>query len=152
MNTAPSKAIRLDDFVPQDTAELHVKIPGTERPLGWIITFGGPSHPKTVAAAERASRKDLQRSNEIEKAKINGRKWKGDMDKAPDEVKREFIQTLVDRMVDWSPVALGDKEYPFTEATAVELLIRPEMSPYVNQIVEFLLDDKAFMKASAISS
>ena len=49
-------------------------------------------------------------------------------------------------------MALGDKEYPFTEATAVELLIRPEMSPYVNQIVEFLLDDKAFMKASAISS
>lgn len=145
------KALDLSAFVPQQTADFFPLIPGTNKQLGWKITFGGPSHPKVVAYAENASRKDLLRTAEIEKARVNGRKWKGDMEKQPEESRREFITGLVARIVDWTPVRLGDKDYFFSETTAVELLMLPEMGPYVGQIVDWLLDDKAFMKDSALA-
>ena len=152
MDADKGEVVDLSDLLPQDTAELHMLIPGTNKRLGWVLTMAGPGHPKTVAASNENRRKDLQRSARIEQAQVNGRKYKAD-DVQPDESRRDFVAGLVARIVDWTPVRFSKDSPPitFNDAAAVDLLLQPRMAPYVAQITDFVLDEKSFMTASAIS-
>jgi hypothetical protein len=144
-----------DDALPADTAVLHTVYPGTNKPTGWDITFAGPGHMKTVAFSLSKERERLHRAAQIERSQINGRKWKGDDDKPPEQSRRDFVGDLVARIVSWTPVNFGDGPVEFNEGDpaaekrAVELLCKPKLGGYVAQIVEFLIDERSFMKASA---
>ena len=144
----PNKVIDLGGgLLPSDTAELHIVKPGTNEPIGWVITMAGPSHPQSVSQSEKASRRYLHREAQIEQARANNRKWKGD-DKQPAESRREFIESIVGRIVTWTPVRIGTIQYDFSPETAIELLSKPDMGLYVAQIVEFISDEKSFMTGS----
>lgn len=142
------------DAIPADTAVLRTVFPGSNKPTGWNITFAGPGHPKTVALNNETSRKQLQKAALIERAQANGRSWKGD-DLSTDDVRREFVEALVARMLSWTPVNFGDGVVEFTESDAaapkraVELLLKPKLGSYVSQCVDFLVEERTFMKGSA---
>lgn len=139
--------------LPNDTAELHMVVPGSNQRTGWVITMAGPGHPKTVALNNETSRKQLLLEQRIEQARVNGRKFKSE-DKQPDDNRREFIESLVARMVTWTwqgqpALKIGDEDIVFSDKAAVELLLRPVMGLYVAQIVDAVVDERFFMKGSA---
>lgn len=140
--------VNLADALPIDVATLCTVFPGTNKRTGWNITFAGPAHEKTVALNNEAERKRLERSKEIEVAQVNGRRWKGESIQ-PEESRREFIEGIVGRIIDWNPVDFGDGPIEFSEKAAVELLMQPKMGAYVAQMVDFLIGEKTFTKASA---
>lgn len=148
-------AADLSGAMPADTAVLYTVFPGTNKRTGWNITFAGPGHPKTIAFNNDAERKRLHKAAMIERAQVNGRKWKGDEDKQPDESRRESVESWVARIVSWTPVDFGGGPVEFNEGDAtaptraVELLMQPKLGAYLLQMVEFMLDEKSFMTDSA---
>lgn len=146
----PADAVDLSALIPIDTADLHIVAPGTNERTGWVITFAGPGHPKTIAINNETSRKQLEEAKRIKQAQANGRKYKAD-DVQPEESRREFIEGLVARMVAWTPVKIGAETFEFSDKVAVDLLLRPVMGAFVSQIVEFLIDERTFTKDSANS-
>lgn len=145
----------LANALPADTGMLHTVFPGTNKRTGWNIVIAGPGHPKSIALSNEKERERLQKAQQIERAQVNGRKWKGDEDKQPQDSRREFISDLVGRIVSWTPVNFGDGAVEFAEGDvsapkrAIDLLVQPKMGPYVGQIVDYLLDERSFMKGSA---
>jgi hypothetical protein len=147
LNTKPAVANLADDL-PMDTAVLHVVKPGTNKRTGWEVTFAGPGHPKTIALNNETSRKQLEETKRIKQQQANGRRVKID-DEQPEENRREFVETIVARIVTWTPVDFGEGAVDFSEKAAVDLLLDPKKGAYFAQFVDFLIDDRAFMKGSA---
>lgn len=149
MDTIEQKvAVDLSGTLPVDTAVLYTVIPGTNKRSGWDIVMAGPGHAKTIALNSENERKRLLLEQRIESARINSRKWKPE-DKQADESRREFVESLVARIVSWTPVNFGDGPVEFSEKAAVTLLLSPRLGGYVTQIVDFLIDERTFMKDSA---
>mgnify|MGYP001593824205 CR=1 FL=1 len=141
-------SIDLTAMLPADTATMEVLKPGGIEGTGWIVTFGGPAHPRTLAWSNEAARKGLRKAAQIEQSQVNGKKFKAE-DRNPDEVRKENVAWVVARIVDWTPITIGGKGYPFSDAAATELLIKPEMGWAFGQMVEFLGADASFTQRSA---
>jgi hypothetical protein len=148
--TTATTIINMADDLPNDTAELHIVKPGTNIRTGWIITLAGPGHPQTIEMMNEGERERLHRSAEIERAQVNGRKWKGD-DEQPEESRRKFVSRVVRRIVGWTPVDFGSGPVEFSQENATKLFMDPKMGSFFVQIVDFLTADRAFMKGSASS-
>jgi hypothetical protein len=138
----------LDGDLPSETADLKMLKPGTAELNGWILTMAGPSHPKTLAYREKKQRERLHKEAAIEQAQVNGRKYKADQ-RTPEEAEIDTMQWVVSRIVTWSPVKVGGQMIEFSDAAATELLRRPTMAAYLQQIIDYLNADRAFMPASA---
>lgn len=140
-----TEAIDISAFLPADTGELHILNANGQR-TGWVVTLAGPSHPKSVAYSEAAARRALDRAKRIEQAQVNGKKYKAE-DQTPDDVRRENVESVVARIVDWTPVKIGADTYDASRAA--ELLVMPEMGWAYAQILEAFGDERRFTKASA---
>lgn len=136
--------------LPCDVAELQMLRPGTDQPNGWALTMAGPAHPKTLAFQNERKRARLQREASIEAAQVNGRKYKPEQ-KTTDEADAETIRWVVSRIVTWTPVKIGEQTIAFSDEAALDLLLRPAMAPYLQQIVDYLGQERAFMPRSATS-
>jgi hypothetical protein len=141
-------AIDLDAILPQDETVKEILKPGGIEGTGWKITLAGPAHPKTQAWVTENARRNLRRQAQIEAATINGRKFKPE-DRDVADSRRENVEWVVSRIVDWTPVKIGGQTYAFSDAAAVELLTRPELGFAFNQIVEWIGDERVFTKGSA---
>lgn len=140
--------ISLDFALPKDTSTLEITAPGSSESTGWIVEFAGPSHAKTVAWSNEAARKALRKAQSNEQQQLNGRKVKVD-ERTPEEVKKENVQWVVSRIVNWSPVEVLGKTYTFSDESALELLLKPEMGWAFVQMVNFLTAEESFTKDSA---
>jgi hypothetical protein len=145
------KIVNLAATVALDTYDLAMLFPGTNKPTGWVVTLAGPGHPKTVALAAEAERERLHRNAAIERAQVNGRKWKGDEEEDPTVSRRKTIAAIVGRIVDWTPVDFGQGPIAYSEEAAIALFLDPAKGVYFSQIVEYLTCEKAFMPSSAES-
>lgn len=137
------------DGLPMETADLHIVSQGTNKRTGWVITCAGPSHPQTIALMDEAERERLNKAAQIERAQVNGRKWKGDEDVDPQESRRKTIRQIVSRIVTWTPVDFGTGPIEFSPKAAVELFMDPAKGAYFGQLVDFITAERAFMKDSA---
>ncbi len=150
--TEPSAAVaNMADALPQDTAELHIVRPGTNIRTGWVITLAGPGHPQTIELSDLSTRESLAKSAAIERAQVNGRKWKGDEDEQPEQARRKTVSRVCRRIVGWTPVDFGEGPISFSHENAVKLFMDPKKGSFYLQIVEFLTADAAFMPGSANS-
>lgn len=149
-----SEPINLDEITPLEQGVLCLLVPGTTNKLsGWDVTFAGPSHPKTIAQSKETARKFLDESARIQQARVNNKKYKVD-EKQPDAQRREFAESIVARILTWTPVTFGGKTYDFdpnNEKAAIDLLLEPKLGGYVSQMSDYLFDEKSFMPASATS-
>lgn len=147
-NSAPA-VVNMADDLPLDTAELHIVKPGTNKPTGWVITLAGPGHPQTIAIADEAQRERLHKEAAIERAQVNGRKWKGDEDMSPEQARRKIVTGVCRRIVGWTPVDFGEGPVTFSQENAVKLFMDPAKGSFYLQVVEYLTGERAFMKGSA---
>jgi len=143
-----SEVTDLTADIPLETAELKILRPGTDVPNGWVLTMAGPAHPKTVAFQNERKRARLQRETSIEAAQVNGRKYKPEQ-KTAAEADAETMRWVVSRIVTWTPVKIGDQTIAFSDEAATELLLRPVMAPYLQQIIDYIEQERAFMPRSA---
>jgi hypothetical protein len=141
------KAVDLSKFLPVDSFDIEIQSV-TGEGTGWHVTLAGPSHPATVASAETIARRALRKSAEIEAAQVNGKKYKVD-DREPATMRRENVESVVSRIIDWSPVDVGSGPIAFSKDAATDLLLRPEMAWVLIQIAEALAGDAAFTRRSA---
>jgi hypothetical protein len=141
----------LSGAMPLDTSVLHIVVPGTNKRTGWEVTFAGPSHPKTVSLSNELTRRGLDKAAKMEAAQVNARKWKPE-DKQPDEQRRENVESVVARIVTWTPIKIAQvsaQPIAFSEKAAIDLLLRPMMIPYLMQMMEFLGNEASFIADSA---
>lgn len=146
------KVLDLSAAVPADVDVLEIKYPGSGEGTGWKIELAGPSHAKTVALAKDIAREQLQKAKRIEQAQANGRKYKVD-DENADDIARRNVTLIAQRIIGWSPDPLfkqiSDQPIAFSEAAAIDLLLRFDMGWVLGQISDFLRDDASFTQASA---
>lgn len=149
MKDAAEKAVPsfdMDAFEASDTGKMEV-LDAAGRPTGWFWEFAGPGHPKTEALNNRFARERLHKAALMEQAQVNGRKWKAD-EEDPAEVRAKNIRDLVDRLVGWSPVEIGGRDFPFTSENAIEFLSHPKRVGVLTQAMEFLAAEKSFSPRS----
>lgn len=149
MTKTISAVTNMADDLPDDTAEIHIVKSGTNIRTGWVITLAGPGHPQTIALNNELERERLNRSAQIERAQVNGRKWKGDEDEQPEDARRKIVSQVCRRIVSWTPVDFGEGAVEFSQENAVKLFLDPKKGAYFGQIVEFLTAERAFTKGSA---
>lgn len=137
-----------DDFSTADTADMEVRANG--KATGWIWTFAGPGHPKTVEQNNRIARSALKEQKAKETARVNGKKWQPD-DEDVEDIRKRNIDFVVERIVGWSDIQVkgkGDKTepYPFTAENARKLLSDPSKAGLLAQAYEFLGESDSFTK------
>lgn len=138
----------LDGDLPGETAQMVMVKPGTSEPNGWVLTMAGPAHPKTLAYKEKKQRERLHKEATIEQAQVNGRKYKSE-GRTPEEAEIDTMLWVVSRIVTWTPVKIAGVTIEFSDAAALDLLRRPAMAAYLQQIIDYLNADRAFMPTSA---
>lgn len=140
-----SAAFDLSELDAVDEATMEVLANG--RPTGWIWTFAGPGHPKTIELSNRFARDRLRREKEQEQAQVNGKKWKAP-EESPDEVLTRNVGLVVARLLGWSPIQMGGKDYPFTPENAQAILMDRRKGTLLVQAMEFLGEEQSFTKRS----
>lgn len=140
----------LAQFDASDEASLVIRHPATGEPTTWVWTFYGPGHPKTVELADRASREALRELAAQRQARINGKKWKEDVQSA-DQLRDETINNIVGRTKAFTPVKLGSETIEFSTDAARALLSDRRKGWLFSQIVDFLRDEESFIQPSATS-
>lgn len=146
-----TEAIDLTGIIPQDQAVIEIKHAGTKKGTGWMITLAGPGHPKTQEWANENARKALRRQAQIEAAQANGKRYEPE-ERDPSDSRRENVEWVVSRIIDWTPIKIGGETFEFSDKAAAELLSRPEMGWAFAQIVEALADVRSFTQGFANGS
>lgn len=146
--SAVSPAFDLSDLDASDEATMEVYANG--KLTGWLWTFAGPGHPKSIEQSNRMAKERLRKEREIEQAQINGRKYKA-AEETVDEALERNVSIVTDRLLGWSPIQMGGKEYPFTPESAKALLMDRRKGQLLIQALEFLGDERSFTPRSASS-
>src|SRR5690606_18125659 len=133
-------------FEASDTGKMQV-LDASGNPTNWVWEFAGPGHPKTEALHNRFARERRRKQQQIEQAQVNGRKWKAEQED-PAELRAKNIVDLVERLVGWSEVIIGDKPFPFSPENAIEFLSHPKRVGVLAQAMEFVASEKAFTPRS----
>jgi hypothetical protein len=116
----------------------------------WVWTFAGPGHAKAVAQSNRLSRERLHEDAQKEQARVNGKKWKAS-DETPDEVRKRNVSFIAERLLRWTPIKLNGEDLPFSIENATKVLSDPRKVSLLIQALEFLNEDKSFIKRAATS-
>ncbi len=133
-----------------DVAKLAIKHPTSGAPTTWIIDIAGPGHPVTEAIQVEAQRERLAIEKEQQQARVNGRKWKGpDVD--PDAENARVFGRIAKRLLGWTPVTMNGEAFPYTAENALALLREPRFAWVSAQVLDFMAEDSAFIRASAKS-
>lgn len=141
----PTQEFDLSDFKALDEGHLNIQLNG--KLTGWIWTFAGPGHPRSVAYSDRMSRERLHRDRVKEQAQVNGKKWKAP-DLNLDEVRAENVNFILERLLSWSAFKLDKEVFPFSTENARNILTNPSFQTLFTQALEFLTDDNSFTKRS----
>ena len=136
----------LADLDAGDEAVLNVMVGGV--PSGWLWTFAGPGHQRTIEQNNRLSKERLRLDAEIERKRNNGKQWKPEIE-SPDAVRARNVAFVVERLIRWSPVKIEGALVEFSPAVATEFLSDHRKGTFLAQAIEFLADDKSFMQRSA---
>lgn len=147
----------LETLASDDEAIMLVTVPLAEGSTSWQWQMASPSHPKGVAQKNRISRESLKKAAEQEQSRVNGRKYKAEIE-TPEQVDRSNVEFIIERLLGWSPkldngedVKVGGELFPFSEDNARKLLMMPKMWRLRNQAIEFIIDENSFTKRSAKS-
>jgi hypothetical protein len=133
-----------------DTAEMIILHPVTSAPTTWVWTIAGPGHPTGIAADRAAS--DEQRREDLakEKARVNGRKWSGDFVDSVEQQQKNAAY-FAKKVLGWSPVRINGADLVYSIPNVVKILIDPHYQSIYRQLIDFLIDEKSFMKPSSMN-
>lgn len=146
-----SKTFDISSVPVSDVAELPIIHPGTGKPTTWKLSLAGPAHPETIAISNEASRERLIREQSQERARVNGRKWKGE-DIDPVAEREKTFRRAARRIVGWTPVSMNGEGFPYSAENAFRLLNDPKFGWVAEQFYAYLGEDAAFIESSAKTS
>lgn len=146
----PTEFADLSDCIPEDSTRREIlKADGSG--TGWSIDLAGPGHEKAVAWSNEQARKGLRRAAQIEAQQLNGRKVKPE-DRDVEDSRRDNVGWVVSRITGWSPVKIpfiSPDPIEFSDDAAIKVFGHPKMGWAMAQVIEWLVDEKTFTKASA---
>jgi hypothetical protein len=134
-----------------DVAELAIIHPATAKPTTWKLHLAGPGHPETIAISNEASRERMVREQAQERARVNGRKWKGE-DIDPVAEREKTFRRAARRIVGWTPVTMNGETFPYSAENAFRLLNDPKFGWVAEQFYNYLGEDAAFIESSGKTS
>lgn len=150
--TAPAAGVvDLSMLMPVETYDLEIRAPGGVKGTGWVWTLCGMSHPKALARSDQALKDSLRREDQIRQQQANGRKVKID-GRTPEEVRRENAEWIASRTLGFTPIRIATiqaEPITWSDATVIELMMRPDMHWVLSQLVEYLNSETAFTPRSA---
>lgn len=132
------------------TAEMHLRHPITQAPLGWAWTIAGPGHDATVKLQNEFARDRLIEEKAKEQARVNGKKWKSPETSAEEE-RAKFVRRISRRVLGFPPCNLNGEKLIYSPEAVFKLLNDEEFGWLFTQLVEFLGEDASFIKGSATS-
>lgn len=141
-----SPAIDITNFLPTHDFRLQIIAPNGV-PTGWWWTLAATSHEKNVGFTEARAAKNLERAKVIREAQFNGQRYEAEA-KTPEQDRREDVQWIVARTLDFTPIRIGDGLFNYSDKAVEDLLIRPELTFAAMQIIKALNDDARFIKRS----
>jgi hypothetical protein len=144
---ATDAVVDLSFFLTTEESEFEVNSPDG-KPTGWKVRLASPALPQVVEWNDRQMRQNLHKQKLIEQAQVNGKKYIAE-EKTPDEQRRENVDWVIARILDWTPVKLPWGTFNFSRKAAEDLLTRPEMYWALLQFMEAIGEEKRFMKRSA---
>ncbi len=62
-------------------------------------------------------------------------------------MRRENVAVVVAAIIDWTPIAIGQEDFRFSDGKAIELLMRPDMGWALEQIAKAQASETTFRKA-----
>ncbi|PWE57664.1 branched-chain amino acid ABC transporter [Metarhizobium album] len=133
------------DLESVETGKMVVVING--KPSDWIWTFAGPAHPRTIEHGERVAREVLHRERQMDQAARNGKKVKVP-EESLEELRSKNIESVVNRLLGWSPVNLDGQPLEFSPEAARALLSDRKKQSLMTQALEFLAADDSFIRRS----
>jgi len=141
-----TESLDLAEMGSLDTSEMTVYRNGAA--LDWKWIFAGPGHEKAISLRDKLLKKDIARERKIDLARTNGKKYKPE-EKTPDDRLNDSVSLVLGRLLGWTPIAFGGKDYEYTEENARKLLKDPKYAWLASQALEFIGDENAFMNSSA---
>ncbi len=85
-----------------------------------------------------------------EKARVNGRKWQGDfIDTA--EQQRINAEFFAKKVLSWTPVRINGADFPYSLGNVVKTLMDPHYGSVYRQLLDFITEEKSFMRPSSKS-
>ncbi len=145
-----SEVFDIASIATEDTAEMVINHPVTGSPTTWVWTIAGPGHPVSIAADRTAS--DESRREELlkEKARVNGRKWAGDFVDSAEQQRRNAVY-FSKKVLGWTPVRINGADLLYSNANVIKILLDPHYQSIYRQLIDFMIDEKSFMKPSSLS-
>ena len=132
----------------EETAEMTVNHPVTGAPTTWVWTVAGPGHPVTVQVDSERAEEAKREETAIRRAQANGRVYKPDA-RTADEESRITAQRFARRVLAWTPVKFNGADYPHSQENVVKIFRDPKYFSVYRQLLEFITDEKSFMKPSS---
>lgn len=135
------------DLATGETAEMAINT-SSGAPTTWVWTIAGPGHPAAIKADREAS--DEARREELvkEKARINGRKYNPDFIDSAEQQRRNALY-FAKKVLAWTPVRINGAEFPYSPASVTKILLDPNYQIVYRQLLDFLTDERSFMKPSS---
>jgi len=134
----------------EDTADMIINHPVSGAPTTWVWTIAGPGHPAAIAA-DRAASDETRREDLLkEKARVNGRKWSGDFVDSAEQQRRNATY-FAKKVLSWTPVRINGTDFPYATANVTKILLDPHYQAIYRQLIDFLVDEKSFMKPSSLN-
>lgn len=129
-----------------DEATLNIVLGGS--PSGWLWTFAGPGHAKTIEQTNRLSRERLRRDADVERARNNGKQWKPDVE-TPDQIRAKNVAFVVERLIRFTPAKVNGELVEFSPEAATKILLDPRKGTIIQQAIDFLAEERSFSPRSA---
>src|ERR1044072_379988 len=95
----------LTDLLPTEELTLEILSPNG-KPTGWRWTLAATNHAKKASFHEARAARDRARAKVLRKAQFNGIRYEAES-KTPEESRREDVQWIVPRTLDWTPVRIA---------------------------------------------
>jgi len=142
---AEKKSFDLASFSYLDEADIEILDVRGEK-TGWVWTMAGPGHPLTVALTRKISDRYLKRQNEIQRAQVNNKNWKGE-EETTEELFANSVEHLVTRTLRWSEMTMNGADFPCTPENVRKVLLRHGGVVY-GQINAFTREEQSFTPRS----
>ncbi len=144
----PPEPFDITSIATLDTAEMVINHPVTGAPTTWVWIIAGPGHPAAIAADRTASDESRREDLQKEKARVNGRKWSGDFVDSVEQQQKN-AGYFAKKVLGWSPVRINGADLAYSVPNVVKILIDPHYQTVYKQLIDFLVDEKSFMKPSS---
>jgi hypothetical protein len=133
-----------------ETSEMVVNHPVSGAPTTWVWVIAGPGHPATVRADSERAEETKQEELRMRRAQANGQRYKPPTITAQEE-RRRSASNFARRVLSWTKVQLNGQEYEHNYENVYKILMDPNYFLVYRQLLDYLVDEKSFMKPSSLS-